>query len=209
MSSEQADQQTNVTGDGKVAAENNSSQVIKAEGGSTISNVTQVAVAGDLYELSRYPAAMPDAQVEFRIIKQLSETNPPYYSHFLTATAKNRGSQAINNFKLEFTFPYIGAELVYLSPSENFKVSEIYGEHGGPEHYRVVDRAKEVLFPEDEVHIGAETQWPYCFKYSVSYDIHEKWVRSKQKSKSSLTWTLYADDMPPKQGEISFSQLYD
>jgi hypothetical protein len=52
MSNEQADRQTNVTGDGDVVGDDSSSQIVKAEGGSSISGVTQVR--GDYHEHHHY-----------------------------------------------------------------------------------------------------------------------------------------------------------
>ena len=55
MSSEQANQQASVTGDGNAAGDDNSLQVIKAEGGSIIRDVKQVT--GNYHEHYHYPAA--------------------------------------------------------------------------------------------------------------------------------------------------------
>jgi hypothetical protein len=53
MSNEQEDRQTNITGDGDVVGDDSSSQIVKAEGGSSISGVTQVR--GDYHEHHHYP----------------------------------------------------------------------------------------------------------------------------------------------------------
>jgi hypothetical protein len=52
MTNEQVDQQTNATSDGNVVGDDSSSQIVKAEGGSSISGVTQVI--GDYHEHHHY-----------------------------------------------------------------------------------------------------------------------------------------------------------
>lgn len=151
-------------------------------------------------------AALLDAEVAFQLIRGFSYTNPSYYVHTLKATVMNTGLKTINHFKLRFTFPYIGLELTS-ADSTDFRLWDYSPEPGLIEYHVVVYRSREMLFPGDEVGVGADVTYPWCFKYTV-FDEHEKWIKERQESKASLYWVLYADDTPPKRGEIAFSQLY-
>jgi hypothetical protein len=150
-------------------------------------------------------AKLPEAEVQFRLSQVCPA--PDYCFHTLRATVRNTGRKVVNHFKLRFTFPYVGLEL---NPpaSESFRLWDIHHQTGVITGHRIVYRSREVLFPEDEVAIRAKETYPGCFRYKIRFDEQEEWVEARRRSKSSLRWVLYADEMPPKRGEIPFSQLY-
>lgn len=159
-------------------------------------------------------ATTPDAQVEFSA-RPIS-LGPDEHLYGLGVTIKNQGLLVINHFKLEFTFPYLdsiplewvaAAKILDIGkpldkrwlvnfepPIDNIAVS--VRQEGSI--FRVIYRSRNVLFPKDEEDISEAIR--------LRYRINEQ-IYINRRDISPLVWTLYADNMPPKQGEIPFSKL--
>ena len=125
----------------------------------------------------------------------------------LTALLKNEGPRTVRDVKLMFTFPDFAEamdgriEAGHRSSSDHLSV----GSCGEPPQdlLHVVYRNNEVLFRTEEVDIGRK----------LGYNIvaHQEqflaWISLLRDGSRSLDWRLYADDMPPKQGSIPWSDM--
>jgi hypothetical protein len=155
-------------------------------------------------------ATTPNVQVEFGFADELGSTTCIYR---LEVKVKNPGVQAVSHFKLRFEF--LDIAMFCLDPDGtsfqsglarfgNAVVRRLRDEFEEVDYIEVVYCSREVLFPEDEVDIGAEIQYT-C---TVRGDNHDDWFDSVTSSQETLSWTLYADDMPPKRGEVRLPELF-
>jgi hypothetical protein len=151
-------------------------------------------------------AAIPNIQVEFSY--QALQTN--YDEHlYELQVAIIAGKQVINNFKLEFEFP----DLDSFPPNWLFTSSQIKPSNplveiipkneavsfSKEKHLiRISYQSKNVLFPEEKFDIGNSIGLRYRINNSIYAYIEELPL---------LRWTLYADNMMPKRGEVSLSKL--
>jgi len=156
----------------------------------------------------------PDVQVTFDS-KRLSrgETNDLFA---LNVVVKNQGQLVVNHFKLEFAFPNLDG-LPFSShvavqptgfmseekPSEKLVTTKTTDARAvtfetGEEFIRVIYRSINVLFPNDQEDVSKALELKYFM---------DSYVFRHQREIPPLEWTLYADDMIPQQGEISFSEL--
>ena len=134
----------------------------------------------------------------------------------LNVAVKNQGQLVVNHFKLEFAFPNLDVLLFPLhiavqstgftpeeKPCEKLVTVEVTNPgamtHGTREEFiRVIYRSADVLFPNDQEDINRALELKYLMN---------SYVFSHREEIPPLTWRLYADDMIPKQGEVSFSEL--
>jgi hypothetical protein len=152
-------------------------------------------------------ATTPDAQVEF-----FSKRIPPKegeWRYRLECTVSNPGIQVINHLKLEFTFPdlalvhpqWIPAGRDASGPIGGVKINFLEGVSGKTgRYYWMTYRSRDVLFPQD---IQIFSGYPKL-EYWVNGDVYSL----DPGMDLSLDWTLYADNMQPKRGQISIYDLW-
>jgi hypothetical protein len=153
-------------------------------------------------------ATTPDVDVEFWFADDLEQ---PKCIYRLRVKVKNQGVRAVNHFKLTFEFldfdnfcsePGCISYHPDLAKFGNATVSVLDDE--GINYIGVAYRSKEILFPGDEMDIGTEIGYT-C---TIEPRDHDEWFDSVTRSRDILNWTLYADDMPPRRGEIPFPELF-
>jgi hypothetical protein len=164
----------------------------------------------------------PDASVRFEYRKKRGE--PMLHEYRLRPLVTNCGPRVIRDFKLEITFldldgwPRAVTPIGWGSQPETSQdvppLLEIAGkaagggsasvivEEGIPWR-RVVYRSAAVLFPDDT----ADLEEAVGLVYRVNDDIYHS--MQGHRPPPLLKWTLYADDMPRKQGEKPFRDLGD
>lgn len=142
-------------------------------------------------------ATIPNADVELR--SRMVGTASDGYEFLLQPVIKNLGTQVINHFRIILSLPRsIGGRLV-VHPRENI--------------VRTVDaftdlisyQSRGVLFPLEERDIGEEIHW----RYKLSSTRLKEFELLDEDQPILIAWTLYADNMPPKQGMVSLSNLHD
>lgn len=125
---------------------------------------------------------------------------------------KNKGATAVQNFKLEFSFPIlhqIKAEWKRSSSDSEFmgltqRNPEILvrTDQKYPPRFKFVYRSKDTtLFPDDEIDLSEVFRVKYGFHRDVLHPNDQIF------SKLGVRWTLYADDMPKKIGEVGMKYL--
>jgi hypothetical protein len=158
-------------------------------------------------------ATVPDAHVQFGF--RYIEGDREAHRYELTARVSNEGNKVINHFKLAITFPDLdvlladrgatilastasrawpGHRLVDVKPRD----SRIVLPTTQPNGIGAICRSINVLFPKDEVDLGLAVNLRYWINSQVYLRI---------KDLPPLSWTLYADDMPSKQGSVPISEL--
>jgi hypothetical protein len=65
--------------------------------------------------------------------------------------------------------------------------------------YIFIYRSKDILFPKDDINV--------CERINLRYKVDDSTFQKIEGRKYEIEWTLYADDMPPKQGKVLFSSL--
>ena len=161
--------------------------------------------------------AGPDAEVEFSEEQLSADRGEHWYQ--LRVRIANRGMLVIHHLKLEFAFPDLdvvclavvmdwstagnsgesrterrsGRGLVEVQVSD--PALSLKREHGW---VHVSYRSKDVLFPRDTRGVDEGVSLRYCINGRVFQSRHRI---------PALNWTLYADSMARKQGEIPFSKL--
>ncbi len=174
-----------------------------------------------LIEQTQHPleVSAPDAQVKFshRLIHIDSALDEHLY--VLRVILENIGPQVIDNLKLEFAFPdfdsvprkwkivgFLGetsseavreasSHLVEVNPKE-----DTVSVHRGQYVIQVTYRSRDKIFPGEEVDLTDVIGLEFRINRSVYANLGDM---------PSLSWILYADDMPRKQGEVPISQLND
>jgi hypothetical protein len=150
----------------------------------------------------------PDVRAEFSA-KTISSSSE-HFLNKLEVIISNQGPNVVNHFKLEFTFPDFGS--IYSPWGGSLSSNVRPGPVGKVEFdirdavavsvkkdqkaYRVIYRSRGVLFPKENSDIGADINLSYYYNPVV--------FRSED---PSLDWILYADNMLPRQGKISFQEL--
>jgi hypothetical protein len=142
---------------------------------------------------------VPDADVEFKY--RLAMSSGPDRIYNLRPIIKNLGTQVINNFRLVFVFPRYGQGSSTVHPREN--VVRTSNENNDT---IISYQSRGVLFPLEERDIGEEIHWKYSAGPSALKSLASL---EKQGASASITWTLYADNMTPKQGSVSLLKLHD
>jgi len=140
-------------------------------------------------------ATMPNAEVTFGF-KVLREESI-IHNYRLTVFVKNQGVQVINDFKLKFVFPsYIDSKIIHDSGRY------MSFESVNSDDLAVTFLSSEKLFPEDEIDVGIQLNLQYYVTTDGHFDL-----AVTQKRASCLQWTLFADNMTPKQGKKPFAEL--
>lgn len=160
-------------------------------------------------------AQHPNIEVEFAY--RMIQGGYEEHVYELLGKITNPGPIAVNYFKLEFTFPDLDRlprQWRLISPSlsntENSKTHPLVAiENQIPGLvtyeqdsmcYRVVCRSAGLLFPNDSENIGHYIK----IKYYVNREVH-----ANAEAIPSVEWTLFADNMKPKQGKIPFYELHN
>ncbi len=142
----------------------------------------------------------PDVSVEFRY--RLLQRDTSSHEYLLVILIKNNGVQMISHFKLEFTFP----KFLLCRPPVLGHKQHIDFSLERTSNYLVTYRSKEVLFPKEELDISRDIELVYKIDYEV---LHKIKVTEETVRNLSLSWTLYADNMPVKYGQKLISELYN
>jgi hypothetical protein len=161
----------------------------------------------------------PDAQVKFSYKLIHIDSALDEHLYVLRAILENTGSQVIDNLKLEFTFPDFDSvprkwEIVGFlgeTPSEAVREASSPLVEVNPEGdtvsvrrgqyvIQVTYRSRDKVFPGEKVDLTEAVGLRFRIDRSVYANLDDM---------PSLNWTLYADDMPRKQGEVPISQLND
>lgn len=149
---------------------------------------------------------IPNVDVKFFCRDYSSESEGIWVT--LRATVKNHGNKLVNNFKLRILLPALNN--VSLTGIESHPVPDPVGKIKqlvtNPPNtiitikdniYEIVYRSKGVLFPEDIEE--ADFYLRYLFK--VNYE-------KLSAIDNPLKWTLYADEMPKKNGKLPLAEIH-
>lgn len=146
--------------------------------------------------IHRVTTSLADVHFDFKVLSKDHEI----HEYALVILIRNLGTQVIKNFKLIFSFPDIfRATRNVIHARENATLStDKFG------NFIISYRSKEVIFPEDEININEDIAW--C--YTMDQKSYDKIMDAEIKGKDlKIEWILYADDMPPKRGVKSISNL--
>lgn len=149
-----------------------------------------------------YRRQVPDVTVQFGYRKFSSTAQQHHYA--LTIRITNASDLIVNHWKLEFTFPNP------LGANPPTKIAKLY------DHIRIRTTTNGdytltyfspyVLYPREDFDIGQEIAW----RYQVDDAICRRLDRIKSEGNPlTLSWSLFADTMPSKTGEIDISDLHE
>ena len=152
-------------------------------------------------------ATLPDIDVEFTPTESYTDGFTPEYS--LNIAVRNRGDQVAKDYKLHFTFPNFGDQVTLrqkFDPDDPYHEFYDVGQNTDEGNYQIVFRSKNVLFPKDGINLTEMVN----LRYKIDTKLHHRLMEKKNTGNEiALKWILFADNMPPKFGEIPFSNLYD
>lgn len=138
-------------------------------------------------------ASTPDATVEFSYARNSITSSEHHYT--LMIKIQNLGSQVINHFQLQFTFPQLEGNVRHIIHKREH--IDCWGVTGT--QFVIRYRSNKVLFPEEEIDIGREM----AIQYLVNSLIYSNITRGRL----MVDWTLNADNMTTKKGSIPFETL--
>jgi hypothetical protein len=144
-------------------------------------------------------ATTPNVSVEFgsritgRGTQQDFDLKRGFHEYVLEVRLRNLGGQVVNNFQLEFSFPKIIPTTRRSTDKEHFTLM------GEETEDLLVCRSVGVLFPKQESDIGREIDW----RYRIDDQVH----REIRRVDPAISWTLFADNMAPKEGRKPFAEL--
>jgi hypothetical protein len=153
-------------------------------------------------------AILPDVDVEFIPIKSYppGSFDPEYRLNIMVS---NQGDQVVERYRLHFSFPNFGDQMTLrraLTTYDHYHGHYWVQEEKDTDEYLIVFSSKDVLFPEDAIDIGQIAG----LTYKIDSKLHHRLMAKKNTgSELKVKWSLYADAMPRKSGEIRFSNLYD
>jgi len=127
----------------------------------------------------------------------------------LNVTIKNLGGRVVEKYKLLFTFPDLDSEITY-RPHPTTDVPHVgfcqVVKNPASREHDVEFKSREILFPKEELDVGSLIN----LEFSIETRVRHYLLKTKSTgSELVLRWTLYADDMPQKNGIIPFSSLCD
>lgn len=156
-------------------------------------------------QTERAPLSSVQAEFSYRVLEYRSKE----HQYLLEVRVVNPSAQTIRDFRLDFLFPdldsipkkwiALGSEsestrrLVETEPTDD-AVSISRERH----MLRVTYRSKDVLFPQDEVDLTEAVGLKYKFDDSVFHNLE---------GMPPLRWTLHADGLEPKQGDVPLTEL--
>jgi hypothetical protein len=147
----------------------------------------------------------PDADVEFT--HKLQGTNSESQSYGLIINVINQGNIVIDGFKLVFTFPeYGGCSFNDLTNNFRHAYFGLMKREIRDNKSIITCYSKDKLFPQDRMDLTDVI----AGHYPVSQSLYQgEQMQKIMPEDRCLRWILYADDMIPKRGEISLSELWD
>ncbi|MCE5252054.1 ATP-binding protein [bacterium] len=145
-------------------------------------------------------ANKPDVVVEFKYI--VITDIGSIHEYKLGIKIINKSHLLVNHCMLEFSFPDLkkhdGSDAVMYEVIPDYSSDKIWvKKESGSIH--VVYRSDDVLFPKQEKEIGDI----FTLQYKFNRDIFNNLNRYPK-----IKWTLYADDMIPKNGEMSVPHCF-
>lgn len=154
-------------------------------------------------------ATTPQIQAEFS--HQTVQCHRDEHLYQLNVAVTNTGKQAISNFKLEFGFPdfdtiprkwvSVGSHRQPSGPSVEITPKDKTVSFSRDRFVVCISyRSQNILFPEEKLAIGDSIG----LRYRINDDIYDN-----IQEMPPLRWTLYADNMVPKHGEISLAMLHN
>ncbi len=162
--------------------------------GSSIKPMEQYEVFEVMHRTS-----LPDAEVHFSYDREIGEG---WHRYKLLLRVENISDKAINNFKIQFIFPNYQKDYVTYSAPHSLS-DPYYGlitvDDSQYNSYKITYRSKDILFPKDDINV--------CERINLQYKIDTNTYLLIQGRKLEVKWILFADDMPPKQGNILLSEL--
>jgi hypothetical protein len=138
---------------------------------------------------------LPNAEVNFSF-RTLTKSAAKH-EYRLIIIVRNIGTKVINHFKLEFTFPKLIQKTGYAIDTKNMSLKE-----NSDGNLVITYHSLNVLFPNDEVDINDDIALGYIFDQSTFWNLNQA-----KENNSRISWTLFADDMPKKQGVKKLSEL--
>lgn len=153
-------------------------------------------------------ATLPDVDVEFSYEKiyPAGAFHPDYR---LNIVVRNRGDQVVKRFKLQFNFPNFKEKVTLRETFEpGHRYYYLYNVVKTPDdsEYLILFKSKDILFPKDGIQITEIVNLQYKIDATLN---HRLVSRKNAGNEITVEWVLFADNMPPKSGEIPFSNLYD
>ena len=148
-------------------------------------------------------AVSPDVTVDFgyNTIERVSDR----HRYWLTVVVRNQGQRVVENFKLQFALPgFIKVPEHSIRQEARHSVGVDICRDSSNDH-SITYRSSGVLFPQEELDLSPLANLEYRFDQTVHSDI-TPWP-GQASSPSALRWVLYADDMPPRRGEVPLSKL--
>lgn len=139
---------------------------------------------------------IPEVTVDFTFTDILITSEK--HTYFLEPIIKNLGKLVVNNYKLRFSIPR------FVDTRRNPRVQnvKVFDDRAG--RHITVYQSTAVLFPEEEFNIGDELQHEYDFVYETFYLLDGL---DRNHKEPMVIWTLYADNMPPKNGETPLRNI--
>lgn len=154
------------------------------------------SVPMDDYEVKDVINRLKVAEADIIFKYKLVENTQNYHDYELIITLKNTGVKLIHNYKIEFTLPLF----LQIFPSEGvcYKKSTRY------QSYIITYKSKELVYPKEEIEISDS----YSLRYRINDESYNKLEDAAiYRNPYCLTWTLYADEMTPKNGKVEMSKL--
>jgi hypothetical protein len=160
-------------------------------------------------------ASTPDAAIEFGLMRIVDDA-PSYACRRLSIKVTNKSTQVINRFKLNLSIKNIGwvagdgggfviTDIRELGDSKTFTYSYCSDELSERLNIDMVYQSKEVLFPKESINIGGyNINWEFFDEPEWN---NQRWLISAIEGDWIIDWTLYADNMPYKKGNISIHEL--
>jgi hypothetical protein len=148
---------------------------------------------------------MPNIEVEFTF--DLVVIGMENHEYLLKIRVVNVGVKAIHNYKLEFIFPNYAPELIssttYTATKHPYFGLITKGKNENDDYIHSF-RSKNLLFPQDDFDIGELINLQYSINHKADISI-----RALNRGRGTdVEWILFADDMEPKKGKVSFSELH-
>jgi hypothetical protein len=164
-------------------------------------------------------ATVSDAHVEFGLYS-VGDPHSLFSDYALRVIVENQGIQVINRFKIIMVLTNTGwwhddsadeirvEGLKELEVDDNENVEYTFRiDENGSHNIEIVYQSTQVLFPKERVDIGW-IKWAFTsFEDVDPTSSFGQWRKFAKQRKWSLKWTLYADNMPRKQGIIPIYEL--
>jgi hypothetical protein len=139
-----------------------------------------------------------NATVVFASRKHMSIGTEVHY--LLLPKIKNEGGQVINNLKLLIDFPRKAGNVTTIPVGLTNLIVRSTADYHHLQYY-----STHVLFPQDELNLGDLLPWIYSVNDSNRIELGRAEERGEP---LTLSWTLFADNMPRKEGTFEIKKLF-